>query len=57
MEVLEHFSQLVTSRVESLQGQVRLEGGALQAGRCQVQGETARNWHYKVSSIRELVPR
>ena len=57
MEVLEHFSQLVTSRVESLQGQVRLEGEALQGGRWQVQGETARNWHYKISSIRELVPR
>ena len=43
IEVVEHFSQLVTSRLEGLEGDLR--------------AETAANWYYKVTSVRELLPR
>ena len=43
IEVVEHFSQLVTTRLEGLEGDLR--------------AETAANWYYKVTSVRELLPR
>ena len=43
IEVVEHFSQLVITRLESLEREDV--------------AETAANWYYKVTSVRELLPR